>query len=61
MTSAASLIVFKEAIISDSADLSLFELIKWLKGKLITDQKDDPEPREVTLKLEDGSEITVKA
>ena len=61
MTSAASLIVFKEAIIGDSADLSLFGLIKWLKGKLITDQKDGPEPGEVTLKLEDGSEITVKA
>lgn len=59
--SAAALVLFKEIVIGDSIDLSLFGLIKWLKGKLITEQREGPEPGEVTLRTEDGSEITVKS
>jgi hypothetical protein len=57
--SAAALIVFKELIIGSSVDPSLLGLIKWLKGKLVVEESPGPEPGEVTLKAEDGSEITV--
>jgi hypothetical protein len=60
MESAAALVLFKELIIGDAADLSLFGLIKWLKGKRVVEQSDGPEPGEVTLKADDGSQITVK-
>jgi hypothetical protein len=60
MKSAAALIVFKELIIGSSVDPSLLGLIKWLKGKLVVEESPGPEPGEVTLKAEDGSQITVK-
>jgi hypothetical protein len=61
VATAATLVVFKEVVIGDSIDLSLFGLLKWLKGKLITEQKEGPEPGQVTLRAEDGLEITVQA
>lgn len=60
MESAAALVLFKEAIIGNSADPSLFGLIKWLKGKRVVEESDGPEPGEVTLKADDGSQVTVK-
>jgi hypothetical protein len=60
MESAAALVLFKEVIIGDAADLSLFGLIKWLKGQRVVEESDGPEPGEVTLKADDGSQITVK-
>lgn len=60
MGSAGALIVFKELIIGSSVDPSLLGLIKWLKGKLVVEESPGPEPGEVTLKAEDGSQITVK-
>jgi hypothetical protein len=60
MESAAALVLFKELIIGDSVDPSLFGLIKWLKGKLVVEESDGPEPGEVTLKADDGSQVTVK-
>lgn len=61
MESAAALVVFKEIVIGNSVDPSLFGLIKWLKNKLVQQESDGPNPGEVTLRAEDGSEITVKA
>jgi hypothetical protein len=57
----ASLVVFKEFIIGDSVDLSLFGLIKALQRRRVVEERQAPNPGEVTLRLEDGSEITVKA
>jgi hypothetical protein len=60
METAAALVLFKEIIIGNSADPSLFGLIKWLQGKRVIDESDGPEPGEVTLKADDGSQVTVK-
>ncbi|MGD9734424.1 MAG: hypothetical protein AB7V58_02260 [Solirubrobacterales bacterium] len=56
-----ALYVFKDFVIGDSADLSLFKLIKWLKGRRIVKEEEGPEPGTTTLRTEDGSEIIVKA
>jgi hypothetical protein len=61
LESAAALVVFKEVVIGDSVDFSLFGLLKWLKGKLAAEEKDGPEPGEVTLRSEEGAEITVRS
>jgi hypothetical protein len=61
VNSAATLILFKEMIIGSSVDPSLLGLIKWLKGKLVVEESPGPEPGEVTLKAEDGSQVTVKS
>lgn len=61
VNSAATLILFKEMIIGSSVDPSLLGLIKWLKGKLVVGESPGPEPGEVTLKAEDGSQLTVKS
>lgn len=57
----ASLVVFKEFIIGDSVDLSLFGLIKALQRRRVVEEVPAPNPGEVTLRLEDGTELTVKA
>jgi len=59
--SAAALVLFKEIVIGDSLDFSFFGMLKWLKGKLAADEEDGPEPGQVTLRAEDGTEITVRS
>lgn len=61
MEGLTALYVFKDFVIGDSADMSLFKLIKWLKGRRIVEEEDGPEPGTTTLRTEDGSELIVKA
>jgi hypothetical protein len=44
-----ALVLFKEFVIGDSIDFSLFGLIQWLKGKVVVEEADGPEPDETTL------------
>lgn len=56
-----ALYLFKDFVIGDSVDLSLFRLIKWAKGRRIVEEEEGPEPGTTTLRTEDGSEVIVKA
>jgi hypothetical protein len=55
------LALFKEFVIGDSIDFSLFGLIKRLKGKIVVKEVDGPGPDETTLTDEGGSELVVKS
>lgn len=58
---AGQLALFKELVIGDSIDFSLFGLIKRLKGKIVVKEVDGPGPDETTLTDEGGSEVVVKS
>lgn len=57
MESGGALILFKELVIGGSRDLSLFGLVKWLKGQGITEESEGPEPGQVTIKAGDTTII----
>jgi hypothetical protein len=56
-----TLVLFKEFVIGDSIDFSLFGLIQWLKGKLVLEQVDGPELDQVTLTDQGGREVVVRS
>jgi hypothetical protein len=58
---AGQLALFKELVIGDSIDFSLFGLIKRLKGKTVVKEADGPGPDETTLVDQGGREVVVKS
>lgn len=57
---AGQLALFKELIIGDSIDFSLFGLIKRLKGKTVVKEVEGPGAGETTLTEQGGVEVVVK-
>jgi hypothetical protein len=56
-----ALVIFKEFVVGDSVDMSLFGLVKELRGRRVVEEVPGTEPGEVALRVEDGSELVVKA